>query len=99
MNPTNPIDVAQYGIGFFAVACLVVIAVLAIKLQYQKGQGNNTVQAAVPSPRCSEQLKTVIENNTKAVNELTKVTTSIQLSITRQGAQQDEILARLREQN
>lgn len=95
----NPIDAAQWGMGFFAVACLVVIASLAIKQQYQKVQNNNSGQIAAPTPKCSEQLKTVIENNTKAVNELTKVTTSIQLSIARQGAQQDEILARLREQN
>lgn len=86
----NPIDAAQYGIGFFAIACLVFIVVMVVKSQ-------NKVQA--PSqPICEDQLIMVIENNTHAVNELAKVNTSILLAIAKQGAQQEEILARLREQ-
>lgn len=86
----NPIDVAQYGIGFFAIACLVFIAVMVVKSSNKAPSSN--------SSSCVDQLSMVIENNTLAVSELAKVNTSILLAITRQGVQQDEILARLREQ-
>jgi hypothetical protein len=83
----NPMDVAQYGIGFFAIACLVFIAFMVVKPSNK-----------APSSTSSyiDQLSMVIENNTLAISELAKVNTSILLAITRQGIQQEEILARLR---
>lgn len=86
----NPTDVAQYGIGFFAVACLVIISILVVKQQ--------RASAAPSTPSYVEQLMMVIENNTQVIKELTKATTLIQVSIAKQEVQQEEILVRLRNQ-
>ena len=87
----NPTDVAQYGTGFFAVACLVIISILVVKQQ--------RASAAPSTPGYVEQLMMVIENNTQVIKELTKATTLIQVSIAKQEVQQEEILVRLRDQS
>ena len=70
-------EIAQYGIGFFAVAGLIYIVA-----RYFDDKKNNLVE--------------VIENNTKALEQITWVVQAIQLSLTRQEAKIDELLERAR---
>jgi 16S rRNA G966 N2-methylase RsmD len=69
-------DVAQYGIGFFAIAGLVYVV-----LQFISRRSD---------------LAAVVENNTKALEQLTSLMQAIQLSLTRQEAKIDELLERAR---
>ena len=71
-------EIAQYGIGFFAVAGLIYVVV-----HYFDGRNNNN-------------LAGVIENNTKALEQVAAVVQVIQLSLTRQAAKIDELLERAR---
>lgn len=71
-------ELAQYGIGFFAIAGLVYVVA-----RYLEGKNDNN-------------LAEVIENNTKALEQVTAVVQAIQLSLTRQEAKIDELLERAR---
>lgn len=71
-------ELAQYGIGFFAVAGLVYVM-----SQYIARRGES-------------ELAEVIQNNTKALEQVTAVVQAIQLSLTRQEAKIDELLERAR---
>jgi peptidoglycan hydrolase CwlO-like protein len=71
-------ELAQYGIGFFAVAGLIFVVA-----RYFDSRSNN-------------ELAEVIQNNTKALEQVTAVVQAIQLSLTRQEAKIDEILERAR---
>lgn len=71
-------EIAQYGIGFFAVAGLIFVVA-----RYFDGRNNNN-------------LAEVIENNTKALEQVTAVVQAIQISLARQEAKMDELLERAR---
>ena len=71
-------ELAQYGIGFFAVAGLIFVVA-----RYFDGRSNN-------------ELAEVIQNNTKALEQVTAVVQAIQLSLTRQETKIDELLERAR---
>lgn len=73
-----PTDVAQYGIGFFAVAGLIYLVSQWLK------------------QRADQSLAVVIENNTKALEQLTSTIQVIQVNLARQEAKIDEILERAR---
>lgn len=79
-------DIAQYGIAFFTVACLVFVVV-----RYLDGKKDSVLKEAVESS-----LKEVIENNTKALEQIIPVVQAVQLSLTRLEANVDELLARAR---
>lgn len=69
-------EIAQYGIGFFAVAGLIFVVA-----RYFDGKND---------------LAEVIENNTKALEQVTAVVQAIQISLARQEAKMDELLERAR---
>lgn len=71
-------ELAQYGIGFFAVAGLIFVVA-----RYFDSRSNN-------------ELAEVIQNNTKALEQVTAVVQAIQISLTRQEAKIDELLERAR---
>lgn len=71
-------ELAQYGIGFFAVAGLIFIVT-----RYFNSNSN-------------KELAEVIQNNTKALEQVTTVVQAIQLSLARQEAKIDELLERAR---
>jgi len=71
-------ELAQYGIGFFAVAGLIYI------------------MAQYISHKSENELAAVIENNTKALEQITSVVQAIQLSLAKQEAKIDELLERAR---
>lgn len=71
-------EIAQYGIGFFAVAGLIFVVA-----RYFDGRNNNN-------------LAEVIQNNTKALEQITVVVQAIQISLARQEAKMDELLERAR---
>lgn len=73
-----PIDVAQYGIGFFAVAGLIYLVSQWLK------------------QRADQSLAVVIENNTKALEQLTSTIQVMQVNLARQEAKIDELLERAR---
>lgn len=72
-------ELAQYGIGFFAVAGLIYI--MARYFNDRRAELN---------------LAEVIQNNTKAMEQVTTVVQAIQISLTRQEAKIDELLERAR---
>jgi hypothetical protein len=72
-------ELAQYGIGFFAVAGLIFVVT-----RYFTDRRNEV------------NLAEVIQNNTKALEQVTAVVQAIQLSLTRQEAKIDELLERAR---
>lgn len=76
--PVPDAELAQYGIGFFAVAGLIFIVT-----RYFDRSSNN-------------ELAEVIQNNTKALEQVTTVVQAIQLSLARQEAKIDELLERAR---
>lgn len=71
-------EIAQYGIGFFAVAGLIFVVA-----RYFDGRRN-------------DELAEVIQNNTKALEQVTAVVQAIQISLARQEAKMDELLERAR---
>jgi len=71
-------EIAQYGIGFFAIAGLLYVITKFL------------------DKRKDTELTEVIENNTKALEQVTSVVQAIQLSLTRQEAKIDELLDRAR---
>ncbi|ANX00705.1 hypothetical protein ODU73_000745 [Thermoclostridium stercorarium] len=71
-------EMAQYGIGFFAIAGLIYVITKFL------------------DKRKDMELTEVIENNTKAVEKVISVLQAIQLSLTRQEVQIDELLDRAR---
>lgn len=71
-------EIAQYGIGFFAVAGLLYVVTKFLDKKKDK------------------EITEVIENNTKALEQVTSVVQAIQLSLTRQEAKIDELLDRAR---
>jgi len=71
-------ELAQYGIGFFAVAGLLYIVTNFLDKKKDTG------------------LAEVIENNTKALEQVSSVVQAIQLSLTRLEAKTDELLERAR---
>lgn len=71
-------ELAQYGIGFFAVAGLLYIVTKFLDKKKDTG------------------LVEVIENNTKALEQVSSVVQAIQLSLTRLEAKTDELLERAR---
>ena len=75
-----PIELAQYGIGFFAVGGLIYLSTIYLK------------------SKNSADLKEVVKNNTKAMNGLTTVLNSIQISLARQEQKIDELLERARKE-
>ncbi len=75
-----PIELAQYGIGFFAVGGLIYLSTIYLK------------------NKNSADLKEVVKNNTKAMNGLTIVLNSIQISLARQEQKIDELLERARKE-
>lgn len=75
-----PIELAQYGIGFFAVGGLIYLSTIYLK------------------HKNSADLKEVVKNNTKAMNGLTTVLNSIQISLVRQEQKIDELLERARKE-
>ncbi|WP_213997196.1 MULTISPECIES: hypothetical protein [Tepidanaerobacter] len=75
-------EIAQYGLATFTVAGLIYIVVLFFNIK-KKEDGN-------------DDLKEVIENNTKALNSLLSVIQSIQVTLLRQEAKIDELLDRAR---
>ncbi len=75
-------EIAQYGLATFTVAGLIYIVVLFFNIK-KKEDGN-------------DDLKEVIENNTKALNSLLSVIQSIQVTLVRQEAKIDELLDRAR---
>ena len=76
--PMPGAEIAQYGIGFFAVAGLIYIIGRWIERR-------NEIN-----------LAEVVQNNTKALEQVTAVVQAIQLSLTRQEAKIDELLERAR---
>lgn len=79
-------ELAQYGIGFFAVAGLVYVMA-----HYLDGRRDNSLKEVVDNG-----LKEVVENNTKALEQVTAVVQAIQLSLARQETKIDELLERAR---
>lgn len=75
-------EVAQYGIATFAVAGLVYVVTLFVN-NFNKKKDN-------------EDLKSVIENNTSAINNLTELIRAIQLNLVEQSTKIDELLERAR---
>jgi hypothetical protein len=71
-------EIAQYGIGFFAVAGL-----LYVVTRFSNGKNNN-------------ELAEVIQNNTKALEQVITVIQATQLALIRQEAKIDELLERAR---
>lgn len=71
-------EIAQYGIGFFAIAGLLYVITKFL------------------DKRKDTELTEVIENNTKALEQVSSVVQAIQLSLTRQEAKIDELLDRAR---
>jgi len=71
-------EIAQYGIGFFAVAGLIFVVT-----RFFDVKSNN-------------QITNVIENNTKAMEQLVQLVQSLQINMTRQEAKIDELLERAR---
>ncbi|AGC67755.1 hypothetical protein Cst_c07510 [Thermoclostridium stercorarium subsp. stercorarium DSM 8532] len=69
---------AQYGIGFFAIAGLIYVITKFL------------------DKRKDTELTEVIEDNTKVVEKVISVLQAIQLSLTRQEVQIDELLDRAR---
>lgn len=74
-------------IAQYGVAALAVGGLIYLVATWIKQRGGNGELAAV------------IENNTKAMEQLISVTRAIQLSITKQEAKLDELLARSRKNN
>lgn len=97
--PSN--ELAQYGIAIFAIggvfALIKAIIDAGVKI-YEK----RNAPTVTPQARCSDQLSTVIANNTKAINENTKSNQELQTIIrvfqAEQGGKIDEILTRVRAQ-
>lgn len=80
-------ELAQYGIGFFAVGGLIFIVARFLDKRYnEKVEKKNTG------------LAEVIKNNTRALEQVTSVVQAIQLSLTRQEAKIDELLDKARKQ-
>ncbi|AGI38799.1 hypothetical protein CSTERTH_03460 [Thermoclostridium stercorarium subsp. thermolacticum DSM 2910] len=71
-------EMAQYGIGFFAIAGLIYVITKFL------------------DKRKDTELTEVIEDNTKVVEKVISVLQAIQLSLTRQEVQIDELLDRAR---
>jgi len=74
-------EIAQYGIGFFAVAGFVYLATQLF--QFLRHRNNVS-------------LAPVIENNTRALENNTKAIEQLMISMTRQEVKLDELLARAR---
>ena len=74
-------------IAQYGIATLAVGGLIYLVASWIKQRGGNS------------ELSAVIENNTKAMEQLISVTRAIQLSITKQEAKLDELLARSRKNN
>lgn len=75
-------ELAQYGIGFFAVAGLIYVVTRLLDKFLEKRKDVNIAE--------------VIQNNTKALEQVSSVVQAIRLSLTRQEAKIDELLERAR---
>lgn len=75
-------EVAQYGIATFAVAGLIYVVSLFVSNFGKKKE--------------EDDLKSVIENNTNAINNLTELMRAIQLNLVEQSTKIDELLERAR---
>lgn len=75
-------ELAQLGIGFFAVAGLIFIVTRFIDKRYSEKKESGIAE--------------VIENNTKALEKVSSVVQVIQLSLARQEVKIDELLDRAR---
>jgi sensor domain CHASE-containing protein len=75
-------EIAQYGVGTFAIAGLIYVVSLFVNNYNKK--------------RSDEDLKSVIENNTSAINNLTELMRAIQLNLVEQSTKIDELLERAR---
>lgn len=78
----NPVDVVDYGLATFAVAGI--LYVVSLFLSKKKSNEDNA------------ELMAVIENNTKAIDNLSNVMQTLQMSLIRQEAKIDELLERAR---
>lgn len=74
-------DLAQYGIAFFAVAGMIYLFGMWLKQKDDTNQVN---------------LAEVVQNNTKALEQLATAIQTIQISLARQEQKIDEILERAR---
>ena len=77
-------ELAQYGIGFFAVGGLIFIVARYLDKRHTEKKDSGIAE--------------VIKNNTKALEQITSVVQAIQLSLTRQEAKIDELLDKARKQ-
>lgn len=84
------IEIAQYGIGVFAVAGCIYLCVQIIQTWRQKGSENNTTKI---NEEMLKAVSKIIQNNTEALAELK---TLLQVSLAKQEVKLDEILSRLR---
>lgn len=76
-------SLAEYGIAFFAVAGLVYLFAQMISLWVQRGEKADMAKTVVA-------ITEVIENNTEALNRLENM---IGVTLTRQEAKLDELVA------
>lgn len=75
--------IAEYGIAFFAMAGLVYLFAQMISLWFQKGEKADMIKTVAA-------VTEVVENNTMA---LSRLETMIEVSLTRQEAKLDELVA------
>lgn len=99
MRPEN-LTLADYGIVIFAVGGLITtITTLSNVIKAWVEKKNPSGQAPY-IPRCSDSMRPVIENNTRAMEENTKsnqeLQTIIKVFVAEQTTKMDEVLTRIR---
>ncbi|MGE5328240.1 MAG: hypothetical protein ACM3KR_01875 [Deltaproteobacteria bacterium] len=86
---------AEYGLGIFSVACIVVVVFLFINANKEKKEAKdyaNDYKSLLSNNQEIMKLNTkVIDNNTKAITELINF---LQVSVTRIETKLDELLRR-----
>lgn len=83
-------DLAQYGIGFLSLGILAYVVALLLKNRNGKRQSEDNCRFAFDS------FAVVIENNTRALEQVVHAVQAVQLTLTRQEVKLDELLERVR---